>query len=82
MSLKDRFIDYWTTDFAYEDYKYDITILEQLVYGFVGTVGCIVAVLGLLFTFPSWILPYMIYKAHKCKKDEKKSENYNDFDNI
>ena len=62
MSIKDRFFDYWETDRRYEDYKYDLTIFEEMTYGIVGSIGIIIFFIVLVLGFPIWCLPYMIYK--------------------
>ena len=69
MTLKDRFLDYWHTDLAYEDYQYDLSIFEQLVYGLFGTIGLIIALLGLIVSCPLWAIPYIIYKSIKLRKE-------------
>ena len=70
MNLKDRFIDYWRTDLAYGDYTYNISIFEQIVYGFVGTVGGVIGGVSLFLTAPIWGIPYIIYKNVKIKNEE------------
>lgn len=70
MSLKDRFIDYWSTDLAYEDYKYDLSIFEQIIYGIFGVSLFIPMGIGLIITVPLWGIPYMIYKTGRLKRCE------------
>lgn len=69
MTLKDRFIDYWTTD-SYQDYTYDLSIFEMLIYGVVGSIAAIIAVAGIVLTLPVWSVPYLVYKSHKIKVDK------------
>ena len=68
MNIKERFLDYWNTDLVYDDYKYDITIFEQIIYVFIGAIGGIVAFIVILSTFPLWCLPYLFYKTISCTK--------------
>ena len=68
MSIKDRFLDYWNTDLAYEDYKYDLTIFEMMVYGIGGALVGAVAFVIVLFTVPLWAIPYLVYKGFKTRK--------------
>lgn len=65
MTIKDRFLDYWNTDLAYDDYEYDLSIFEQIIYGFAGTLAGIIFVLGVVCTAPLWGIPYVIYKFIK-----------------
>lgn len=67
MTLKDRFLDYWTTT-EYESYKYDLSIFECLIYGCIGSTIAVVAILGTILTLPLWCVPYLIYKSYKIKK--------------
>lgn len=69
MSIKDRFLDYWHTDLAYEDYEYELTIFEQMAYGLIGSIGFIIALLVLIVSCPIWAIPYIIYKAIKIRKE-------------
>lgn len=62
MTIKERFLDYWHTDLAYEDYKYNLSIFEQILYGFIGTIGGFVVIVGIVTTFLIWAIPYVIYK--------------------
>ena len=68
MTIKDRFLDYWNTDLEYEDYKYDLSIFEQIIYGFSGVLAAIIAVLSVVATAPLWGIPYVIYKFIKLMK--------------
>lgn len=68
MTIKDRFLDYWNTDLAYEDYEYDLSIFEQMVYGLTGTLVGIIGVLGALVTAPLWGIPYTVYNAIKTRE--------------
>lgn len=68
MTIKDRFLDYWNTDLAYDDYKYDISIFEQLIYGIGGMAAYIIAAAGVIVTVPLWGIPYLIYKSRKIKE--------------
>lgn len=70
MTIMDRFIDYWSTDLAYEDYKYDLSIFEQIIYGVCGVALFIPMSIGLIITAPLWGVPYMLYKAGKLKRCE------------
>lgn len=69
MTIKDRFIDYWTTS-EYESYRYDLSIFEMLTYGCVGSIAAIVSILGVIFTLPIWCVPYILYKMHQIKEGE------------
>ena len=71
MSLKDRFLDYWSTDWAYEDYKYDLSIFEMMIYGAVGTIAGIIVVGVVVITAPLWAIPYLVYKHSKLKERDK-----------
>lgn len=68
MAIKDRFLDYWNTDLAYEDYKYDLSIFEQIVYGTFGTLVAFIFVLVVVSTATLWGIPYVIYKFIKLMK--------------
>ena len=68
MTIKDRFLDYWNTDLEYTDYKYDLSIFEQIVYGFAGTLAAIIGVLIVVSTATLWGIPYVIYKFIKLIK--------------
>lgn len=63
MTIKDRFLDYWNTDIRYQDYKYDLSIFEMMIYAVFGVIG----VIGLVVSIPFWCTPYLIYKAIKIK---------------
>lgn len=52
MTILDRFMDYWHTDLAYEDYEYDLTIFEQMAYGLIGAIGFVIALLVLIVSCP------------------------------
>lgn len=67
MTIKDRFIDYWTTS-EYENYKYDLSIFEMLIYGCVGSMAAVMSILGIILTLPIWCAPYMLYKMHQIKE--------------
>ena len=75
MTLKDRFLDYWTTS-EYEDYKYDLSIFECMIYCCVGSVAAVVAILGAILTFPLWCIPYLIYKSHRIKNEVLVGDKY------
>lgn len=68
ITLKDRFFDYWTTS-EYEDYTYDLSIFEMLIYGVVGATVAVVAILGTILTLPIWCVPYMAYKSHMIRSE-------------
>lgn len=68
MTIKDRFLDYWNTDLAYGDYKYDLSIFEQIVYGTFGTLAALIFVLVAVSTATLWGIPYVIYKFIKLMK--------------
>lgn len=70
MTIIDRFMDYWSTDLAYEDYKYDLSMFEQIIYGVCGVSLFIPMGIGLITTVPLWGIPYMLYKAVKLKRRE------------
>lgn len=67
MTLKDRFLDYWTTS-EYEDYTYALSIFEMLIYGVVGATVAVVAILGIILTLPIWCIPYLVYKSYVIKR--------------
>ena len=67
MSIKDRFLDYWNTDLEYEDYKYDLSIFEQMVYGISGALVGIACVLIIVLTIPLWAIPFLVCKFIKTR---------------
>lgn len=69
MNLKDRFLDYWTTD-VYQDYTYDLSIFEMLIYGVSGAIFAIVAILGTVLTLPIWCIPYLVYKSYVIRRKD------------
>lgn len=68
MKIKDRFLDYWNSDLRFEDYKYDLSIFEQMIYGIAGTLAGVIGVFGALITLPLWGVPYAVYKAIKARE--------------
>lgn len=66
INLKDRFLDYWQTDYAYDDYTYNLSIFEQISYGVIGSIGGLILIVSIIASVPIWIVPYLIYKALKC----------------
>ena len=68
MTLKDRFLDYWTTD-PYQDYTYDLSIFEMLIYGVSGAIVAVVAILGTVLTLPIWCVPYLVYKSYVIRRE-------------
>lgn len=67
MNLKDRFMDYWTTDIRYQDYTYDLSIFEMMIYGTFGSIISIVGFIGTIVLLPLWCVPYLIYKSYKLR---------------
>ena len=67
MNLKDRFMDYWTTDIRHQDYTYDLSIFEMMIYGAFGAIISIVGFIGTIVTLPLWCVPYLIYKSYKLR---------------
>lgn len=68
MTLKDRFWDYWTTT-EYEEYKYDLSIFECMIYCCVGSIALVIAISGTILTLPLWCIPYLAYKSHRIKNE-------------
>lgn len=68
MKIKERFLDYWNTDLEYEDYKYDLSIFEQMAYGIIGSLFTIICVLCTVVTLPLWVVPYIVYKRIKLNR--------------
>ena len=68
MTIKDRFLDYWNTDTIYEDYKYDLSVFEQMIYGITGVFVGVIGLLGVLITLPLWGVPYAVYKVIKVRE--------------
>jgi hypothetical protein len=66
MTLKDRFWDYWTTT-EYEEYKYDLSIFECMIYCCVGSIALVIEILSVILTLPLWSIPYLVYKSHRLK---------------
>lgn len=66
MTIKDRFLDYWTTS-EYDEYEYDLSIFEMMIYGCIGAVVLVIAILGTILTLPLWCIPYLVYKHYKIK---------------
>ena len=75
MTLKDRFWDYWTTT-EYEEYKYDLSIFECMIYCCVGSIAAVIAISGTIFTLPLWCVPYLIYKSHRIKNETLSGGKY------
>lgn len=69
MTLKDRFLDYWTTG-EREYYTYDLSIFERLIYGTVGSIAITIVISGIILTLPIWSVPYMVYKSYRIKGDK------------
>ena len=71
MSIIDRFKDYWSTTYEYgDDYKYDLSLAEQAIYGFVGSIGGLVLIVGGIATLPFWCIPYIVYKSITCRNSD------------
>ena len=73
MTIKDRFLDYWTHES--DEYAYDLSIFEMILYGMVGCVGFAVLIVGIIYSIPIWGIPYILYKAHKIKGTEHDQYN-------
>ena len=74
-NIKQKVDAVWQT-FWNNGFTQPSAIFEQMTYGVILTVALVVGVLALVVLFPIWVVPYLIYRAIKIRKEDNNGDKH------